>query len=117
MKDHDNRLEARVRTVDDRRSGVDTRSDAERKLIGERRSGLDRRSEERTSPGSRPQNQQLALFVRRMRRALASEKGREFFGVARGEYDFSTYPDVLRTIEWIERLAGSEEDGSHTQRV
>jgi hypothetical protein len=38
---------------------------------------------------------------------LRSEKGREFFGVARGEDDFAVYPDVLKTVEWIESLAGS----------
>jgi hypothetical protein len=38
---------------------------------------------------------------------MRGEKGREFFGVARSEYDFAIYPEVLKTVEWIESLAGS----------
>ena len=101
--------EAHSCKVEDRRSGIDTRSKAEKLLIGERRSGLDRRSEKRTIPDNRPSNQQLALFAKRLKRALGSAKAREFFGVARGEYDFSIYPDVLRTLEWIEDLVVSGE--------
>ena len=96
----------------ERRSGTDTRSEPEKKLIGERRSGLDRRSDGRTEQAgaARPSDVQLALFARRLRRALRSEKGRDFFGVARGEYDFAIYPEVLKTLEWIESIAGSAAD-------
>jgi hypothetical protein len=102
------------RIIKDRRSGTDTRSDAEKQLtkFSERRTGLDRRSERKTIQASaRPANEQVALFARRLRRALGSERGRDFFGVARGEYDFVIYPDVLRTLEWLEALtnAGGEE--------
>jgi len=100
------------RIIEDRRSGTDTRSDTEKQLIGERRSAVDRRSEKKNIQASvRPPNEQLGLFARRLRRALGSERGREFFGVARGEYDFSIYPDVLRTLEWLETSAswGTEE--------
>jgi hypothetical protein len=107
--DNDFRSDAHNRTVEDRRSGIDTRPESEKMLIGERRSGKDRRSEQRTIPDLRPSNQQLALFARRLRRALGSERAREFFGVARGEYDFSVHPDVLRTLEWIEDSAASGE--------
>ena len=97
------------RRVGDRRSGTDTRSELEKRLIGERRSGADRRTESHVAPTgvAQPSDAQLALFARRLRRALRSEKGREFFGVARGEDDFAVYPDVLKTVEWIESLAGS----------
>jgi hypothetical protein len=110
--DNDFRSDEHNRTVEDRRSGIDTRSESEKMLIGERRSGKDRRSEQRTIPDLRPSNQQLALFARRLRRALGSERAREFFGVARGEYDFSIYPDVLRTLEWIEGLVASGDEGA-----
>src|SRR5579872_6502348 len=77
------------------------------------RSVPDRRSEGRNTPACvRPPSQQLALFARRLRRALGSERGREFFGVARGEYDFSIYPDVRRVLEWLETSAGMETEGS-----
>ena len=102
------------RIFEDRRSGTDARSDTEKQLIGERRSAVDRQSERKNIQASvRPPNEQLALFARRLRRALGSERGREFFGVARGEYDFSIYPDVLRTLEWLETSAGwgTEESG------
>ena len=94
------------RMIADRRSGTDVRTEAEKQVIGERRSGLDRRSEEAAIQSVvAPSSEQLALFSRRLRRALASDKGRHFFGVAQGEYEFSTYPDVLRTLEWLETLA------------
>ena len=100
-----------IRIGDDARSGTDTRSDAEKQIVGERRSGVDRRTGKNAFDAcAKPPEEQLALFARRLRRALASERGREFFGVARGEYDFSIYPDVLRTIEWLERLGKSDND-------
>lgn len=39
---------------------------------------------------------------------MGNEKTRGLFGVAIGEYDFRFYPDVLRTVEWIEGLAIAE---------
>jgi hypothetical protein len=51
-----------------------------------------------------PSNEQLALFIRRLRRAMNNERCRSFFGVANGEDDFVLYPEVLRTVEWIECL-------------
>jgi hypothetical protein len=110
MDNDDTNLNSNGRIVGDRRSGTDTRSDAEKQLIGERRSAPDRRSERKNIQAC-VTNEQLALFARRLRRALGSERGREFFGVARGEYDFSIYPDVLRTLEWLETSAsrGTEE--------
>jgi hypothetical protein len=100
------------RTIGARRSGTDTRSDADKQLSGERRSGLDRRDATRTTQATvKPGSEQLALFARRVRRALSSERGRDFFGVSRGEYDFAVYPDVLRTLEWLETLAKGEESG------
>ena len=112
MDNDDTRSNSNGRIIEDRRSGMDTRSDTEKKLIGERRCAVDRRSERKNIQTSvRPPNEQLALFARRLRRALGSERGREFFGVARGEYDFSIYQDVLRTLEWLETSAslGAEE--------
>jgi hypothetical protein len=109
--DHHSDFERRV-AGGERRSGTDTRSELEKTMLGERRSGGDRRAESRPSEAShaRPSDAQLALFARRLRRALRSEKGREFFGVARGEYDFAIYPEVLKTVEWIESIAGSAGD-------
>jgi len=52
-----------------------------------------------------PSNEQLALFSRRLRRAMRDEKRRSFFGVSSGEDHFIFYPEVLRLIEWIESSA------------
>lgn len=105
----DNSSDPQRRVAIERRSGTDTRSELERQLIGERRSGVDRRADSRPEQTSvtQPSEAQLALFARRLRRALRNEKGRDFFGVARSEYDFAIYPEILKTVEWIESLAGS----------
>lgn len=105
----DNQSNSERRIAEERRSGTDTRSEQGKQLIGERRSGVDRRADSRFAQTSvaKPADAQLALFARRLRRALRDEKGRDFFGVARGEYDFAIYPEVLKTVEWIESLAGS----------
>ena len=105
------------RVAEDRRSGTDTRSDAEKQMIGERREAVGRRMERKTIQGVRPTNEQLSLFTRRLRRALASERGREFFGVARSEYDFSIYPEVLRTLEWIESSFATDETPQPTEKI
>ncbi len=89
----------------ERRSGTDTRSDAQKRLVGERRSGLERRACEEPRADA-PSSDQLALFTRRLRRVLRDERGRGFFGVANGESDFALYPDVVRVVEWIDRLSG-----------
>jgi hypothetical protein len=115
MDNDDIRSDPNRRTVEDRRSGVDAWSEVEKQLTGERRSGVDRRSDRRIVKADlRPSNEQLALFARRLRRALTSEKGRDFFGVVRGEYDFAIHSDVLRTVEWIENLVRSE--GEETEQ-
>ena len=100
------------RVAGERRSGIDTRSEQERQLNGERRSGVDRRTDgvPAQTSATQPSGAQLALFARRLRRALRSEKSRDLFGVARGEGDFAIYPEVLRTVEWIESLAGPAAD-------
>ena len=106
MAGEDNGSDER-RGFGERRSGVDTRSSLEKQLMGERRSGADRRLDIPAAQGNaaRPSDAQLALFARRLRRALQGEKSRDYFGVARGEYDFAVYPEVLKTVEWIEGLA------------
>ena len=89
----------------DRRSATDdARSDEEKQRVGERRILPDRRSSQK------PSNEHLALFARRIRRAMNNEKSRGFFGVANGEDDFAFYSDVLRTVEWIESSANAEAD-------
>jgi len=107
MSDDDNFLNPVERVLEDCRSGTDTRSDNDKKLSCERRAGADRNERNTIQATLRPANEQLVLFVRRLKRALANERGRDFFGVARGEYDFAIYPDVLRTVEWIESLVSS----------
>ena len=90
----------------DRRSGTDARSDSEKQSTGERRSGVERRIDGNTvRPIVKPTEEQLATFIKRLKRALASERARDIFGVARSEYDFSAFPDVLRTLGWLEELA------------
>jgi len=86
----------------ERRSRIDTRSEQEKQQIGERRSGMDRRTAPRTTDQTVPTAEQLALFGRRLTRAMRDERSRFHFGVARGEGDFAFYPDVIRLLEWIE---------------
>jgi hypothetical protein len=103
------------RFVNDQRSGSDTRSSSEQQLMGERRSGIDRRViKDSATDSSAPPHEHLALFARRMRRAIANEKARTLFGTARSEYDFSVHTDVLRTIEWIESLVASAQASAQT---
>ena len=98
---------------------MDTRSEVEKQPLGERRSGLDRRTERTVHlTGVKPADEQLALFARRLKRALANEKGRDFFGVMRGEDDFAIYPEVLRTLlEALVKEAGSETGQIADQKV
>ena len=93
----------------ERRSGIDSRSESEKQISGERRSGTERKFHS-PSTGLMPSNEQLALFARRLKRAMRDEKGRGFFGVASGEDHFTYYSDVVRLIDWIEHTAGSEAD-------
>ena len=97
--------EGHRRDTKDRRSGRDTRSEAERQLDGERRSQIDRRSNQDLGAREQPSKDQLSLFTKRVRRAMRDEKSRHFFGVASGENEFRSYGDVLRSLEWIEKLA------------
>jgi hypothetical protein len=39
---------------------------------------------------------------------MRDDKSRCHFGVANGEQDFALYPDVVRIVEWIERLSALE---------
>jgi hypothetical protein len=94
----------------ERRSGIDSRSKDERQAVGERRSGIDRRSA-LPSTGLMPSKDQLALFARRLKRAMRDEKGRHFFGVASGEDHFTFYSEVVRLIDWIEHTVSSEGEG------
>ena len=55
-----------------------------------------------------PSNEQLALFARRLRRTMRDEQGRGYFGIANAEHEFSFFPDVVRVVEWIERLSAPE---------
>jgi hypothetical protein len=93
--------------IRERRSGIDSRSEAEKQRIGERRSGIDRRTNEESAPAT-PSNEQLALFARRLRRTMRDQYGRCHLGVANTEHDFAFFPDVVRVIEWIERLSAVE---------
>jgi hypothetical protein len=113
----DNSSDPKRRLAGERRSGTDTRSELEKRLIGERRLGADRREGQSERPVvAQPPDAQLALFARRLRRALRNEKSRDPFGVARSEYEFAIYPEVLKTVEWIESLAGSAaEEVKHPQ--
>jgi hypothetical protein len=93
--------------IGDRRSGIDTRSEAEKQLIGERRSGIDRRAVDRPALTT-PSNEQLALFVRRLRRIMRDEKSRSHLGIANTEQEFAFFPDVIQVVAWIERLSAVE---------
>jgi hypothetical protein len=102
MADGEAKSDADKRVGIERRFGTDTRSEAERRLTGERRSRIERRGRV-----SQPSNDQLSLFAKRVRRAIRDENSRHIFGVPSGEDDFRGYPDVLRTLDWIEGLANS----------
>ena len=39
---------------------------------------------------------------------MRDEKGRTYFGVASAEQEFSFFSDVVRVVEWIERLSVAE---------
>jgi hypothetical protein len=88
----------------ERRSGTDARSEAERRPTGDRRSRIERWA---GRVSEQPSNDQLSLFAKRVRRAIRGENSRHIFGVPSGEDDFRGYPDVLRTLDWIEGLANS----------
>jgi hypothetical protein len=36
---------------------------------------------------------------------MRDQGGRGYFGIANGENEFAFYPDVVRVVEWIERLS------------
>ena len=104
MADSEVNSDADNRIGIERRSGTDARSEAEKRLTGERRSRIERRS---GRVNEQPSNDQLSLFAKRVRRAIRDENSRHIFGVPSGEDDFRGYPDVLRTLDWIEGLANS----------
>ena len=95
--------------IHERRSGVDTRSESEKQLAGERRSGIDRRANGE-SASTAPSKEQLALFARRLRRTMRDQNGRSNLGVANAEHEFAFFPNVIRVVEWIERLSAVEAD-------
>ena len=99
------RLGGDRRVASDRRSGTDTRSEAEKQMVGERRSQPARRSTENGKASQPPSTDQLSLFARRVKRAMRDERSRHFFCIASGENDFRGHADVLRVLEWIEKLA------------
>lgn len=101
------------RRTGDRRSGVDTRSEADRRQMGERRSGIDRRND---PAASMPTSEQIATFTRRLKRALRDDKGRAFFGVANGEFEFSPYVDVTRVVAWLDQLSAAPEQDADQLR-
>ena len=104
MTDSEKQPDAERRVGVDRRTGVDTRSEEEKRLTGERRSQIDRRA---SGASQQPSKEQLALFAKRVRRAIRDEGSRHMFGIPSGDGDFTGYPDVLRALDWIEGLANS----------
>jgi hypothetical protein len=104
MTDNEGKSDAERRIRVERRSGLDTRSEEEKRLTGERRLQIDRRANRASEP---PSKEQLALFAKRVRRAIRDESSRHIFGIPSGEGDFRGYPDVLRILDWIEGLANS----------
>jgi hypothetical protein len=97
----------------ERRSGTDSRSDEEKQRVGERRSGTERRAPR----GAQPPNDQLALFAKRVGRILRDETARHLLGTAVGEGQYTIFPEVARTIEWIEQLAGQIEPPEPAQKA
>ena len=93
--------------IRERRSEIDSRSEAEKQLIGERRSGIDRRTNAEPVLTT-PSNEQLALFARRLRRTMRDQQARGYLGIANAEHEFAFFPDVVRVVEWIERLSVPE---------
>lgn len=52
-----------------------------------------------------PSEQQLSLFVKRVRRAMQDGKSQHFFCIQSEEDQARGYPDVMRVLEWIEEAA------------
>jgi hypothetical protein len=102
MSDDETKFDTDSRIRVERRSGADTRSEDEKRLTGERRSQIERRT---GRASEQPSKDQLSLFAKRIRRAIRDESSRHIFGIPSGEDDFRGYPDVLRTLDWIEGLA------------
>jgi hypothetical protein len=91
----------------DRRSGEDLRSDSAKQITGERRSGLERRSRLPASAET-PSTDHLALFCRRLKRAIRDDRGRSFFGVVAGEDHFTVHADVSRVLDWLEHASAPD---------
>jgi hypothetical protein len=104
MTDGETKFDSDRRIRVERRTGAGTRSEEEKQLTGERRSRIDRRA---GKVSEQPSKDQLSLFAKRIRRAIRDENSRHIFGVPSDESDFRGYPEVLRTLEWIEGLANS----------
>jgi hypothetical protein len=62
-----------------------------------------------------PSNEQLALFVRRLRRTMNNERCCSFFGVANGEDDFAHQP-IVQAFGDLTRDAKSEPRKQETAR-
>jgi hypothetical protein len=41
---------------------------------------------------------------------MRDQSGRGHFGIASGENEFAFFPDVVRVVEWIERLIAVESE-------
>jgi hypothetical protein len=104
MADIEAKSDGDKRTRIERRSLTDTRSEEEGQLARECRSRIEGRD---GTVSEQPSKDQLSLFAKRVRRAIRDENSRHIFGVPSGEDDFRGYPDVLRTLGWIEGLANS----------
>jgi hypothetical protein len=42
------------------------------------------------------------MFAKRIRRAISNESCRHYFGLSPEEHVFAPFPDVIKTLEWIE---------------
>ena len=81
-----------------------TRSEEEKRLTGERRSRIERR----TGKAANSLRTTSSLFSRSVSGAPSETRtARHIFGIPSGDNDFRGYPDVLRTLDWIEGLANS----------
>jgi hypothetical protein len=99
--------ERRLNPEERRKSQTDARSIEDRLCLGDRRSRILRRSSDRQADGEQPSKEHLSLVSKRIRRAMREETCRHIFGVTSAEHEFVGHADVLRTLEWIDKLVGS----------
>lgn len=45
---------------------------------------------------------------------MRGREGRSYFGVASAKHEFAFFPDVIRVVEWIERISAA--DAEHQAR-